>query len=82
MSSRICVASIATPSLKDLADMTMPNKIEYCERHGYDAALVTQVGQYLGYDKIHLIDGLLLSNKYDYIYCCDRDWETSAASYP
>ena len=35
MSSRICVASIATPSLKELADMTMPNKIEYCERHGY-----------------------------------------------
>lgn len=73
MSSRICVASIATPSLKELADMTMPNKIEYCERHGYSAALVTQVGKYLGYDKIHLIDGLLLSNKYDYVYWCDND---------
>ena len=47
MSSRICVASIATPSLKELADMTMPNKIEYCERHGYSAALVTQVGKYV-----------------------------------
>jgi len=70
---KICVASISTPNIKEMAEITVNNKIEYCKKNNYFGAFLTQTENYLGFDKILFIEGLLNTNKYDYIYWCDCD---------
>jgi hypothetical protein len=71
---RICLASIATPDMEELTQMTWySNKQEYCKKHGYSGVLLTQTQPYLGFDKILFIEGLLNTNKYDLILWCDND---------
>lgn len=70
---KIAIASITTPEMKDLSDMTFLNKIDYCKKNGYAGALLTQVEPYYGFDKILFVEGLLKTNKFDYVFWCDCD---------
>ena len=73
MNNKICICSIATPDMEELTKMTWPNKEEYCKKNNYAGILQTQTTQYLGFDKIHLIDGLLDTEKYEWILWLDND---------
>ncbi len=70
---RICVASIETPNLKEMSEITVQNKIDYCSKRGYSFSILKQNEPYFGFDKILFIEGLLNTNKYDLIFWCDND---------
>lgn len=70
---KICVASIATPDMNELTEITWSNKIDYCRKHNYHGILQSQTWNYLGFDKIIFIDNLLNSNQYDWILWVDND---------
>lgn len=73
MSKRICVASIDTPNLQELSKITIQNKIDYCQKYNYSGYFLTQTDEYSAFHRMFFLDGLLSSNKYDYIYWCDND---------
>lgn len=70
---KIAVASIATPNMDELTNITWPNKLEYCRKHNYFGILQHQSWDYLGFDKIIFIDSLLESEQYDWILWVDND---------
>jgi hypothetical protein len=55
------VVSLNDHAYQELADITWPNKVEYCQRHGYAAHNKTQdfVGVEVGYEKIFLLRDLM-----------------------
>lgn len=73
LDKKICIASIATPDMRELSEITMNNKIEYCQKNNYAGCFLTQSEAYLGFDKILFIEGLLNTGKYSYVYWCDCD---------
>ena len=70
----ICVVSSYTENIKDVADITVPNKRKYCDRHGY--SLCVNEGRlslrHPGWDKIKLISGKM-GEEYDYFVWIDND---------
>lgn len=63
-----------------LAELVLPNWMEYCKRHGYD--LITHVGDYgyshdipIGFHKIKLLYDVLFAslNPPDVVWCLDLD---------
>lgn len=58
-------------TLGDMAKITVPNKVEYCRRHGYDYYQVPFTGEchsWPGYDRIPYLIALLKSGEYDWIF--------------
>ena len=57
MKNRICLASIHTPDMDPLAEITWnQNKELYCKSKGYDFRLKRQLEPYSGFDKILFLD--------------------------
>lgn len=59
----ILLTSINQPNYQVLADKTWPNKVEYCQRHGYESYLKNDnfydAGLVLGFEKIYYIKEIL-----------------------
>lgn len=74
MKNRICLASIHTPDMDSLAEITWnQNKELYCKSKGYDFRLKRQLEPYSGFDKILFLDTIVNENKHDWILWCDCD---------
>lgn len=74
MRSKICLASIHTPDMQPLADITWNNNKElYCKTKGYDYRLKKQTERYSGFDKILFLETIIKEQKHDYILWCDCD---------
>ncbi len=72
--NKICLASIHTPDMQILADITWDmNKKKYCETKGYDYRLKIQTEPYSGFDKILFLDTIIQENKFEWILWCDCD---------
>lgn len=58
-------------TLGEMAAITVPNKVEYCRRNGYDYLQVPFTGEchpWPGYDRIPYLIALLKSGAYDWIF--------------
>ena len=71
---RICVVSLYTENIKDVAEVTVPNKEQYCSKHGY--SFFVKEGRlslrHPGWDKIKLISGKM-EEEFDYFVWIDND---------
>lgn len=71
----ICVVSSYTDNISNVADITLPNKEDYCKRHGYD--LLINKGRlslrHPGWDKIKLILRQMDTATCDYFVWIDND---------
>lgn len=72
--TRICIASIYTQEIQELAKITIKNKQEYCDKNGYHGAFIKHTDrEYRAIDGINLVESLLKSNKFDYVGWFDCD---------
>lgn len=71
----MCVVSSYTDNISSVADITSPNKKDYCKKHAYD--LVINKGRlslrHPGWDKIKLILNQMDTNTCDYFVWIDND---------
>lgn len=71
----ICIVSSYTDNISGIADITRPNKENYCKRQGYD--LLINKGRlslrHPGWDKIKLILSQMDTNNCDYFVWIDND---------
>lgn len=72
----ICIATINFPNYKELAEKTIPNKMEYCQRHGY--VLAQKHSDFtgdlaLGFEKIKFLRELCsnTNNQWIFFLGCD-----------
>ena len=71
------IATFNSLAYQELADLTLPSKRRYCERHGYtlEASIYhgddVHLGTHLSWDRLGLVYQLL--DKYDLVFWCDAD---------
>lgn len=71
---KICVISLFDYRFVDLAKITIPNKKEYCAKHGYDFVCKTEgFTMGLGFEKIKMFKEAIDTKQYDWIYWCGCD---------
>ncbi|MEK6884300.1 MAG: hypothetical protein AABY22_32010, partial [Nanoarchaeota archaeon] len=72
---KIIVYTLFDEKYYELANITCPNKVEYCNKHGYgfsyrkDKFLYT----HLGFEKIHRILEIFENEECDILYWCGAD---------
>lgn len=71
--TKICLASLYTNDLSDLAAITLPNKEKYCKSKGYSYIVKKQDQAYTGFDKVLFLHQLAETKQYDWILWCDCD---------
>lgn len=76
--SKICIATLADDGMKDLRELTFPNKKEYAEKHGYGFVGESQIfhekdrqDRPAAWSKLPLI--LKLMSDYEWIFWSDAD---------
>lgn len=70
---KVALATFNSPSYQELAELTLPGKKAYCQRHGYDLIAGVHHGsiERMGWDRIGLVDQWL--PKYDAVMWVDCD---------
>lgn len=74
MATRFCLATLYTPEIADLADLTNPSKAEYCRRWGYTfecAERSLDTTRHPSWSKILHVRNLL--DDYDWVFWLDAD---------
>jgi hypothetical protein len=69
---RIALATYNSEDYQELANITLPGKVAYCQRHGYDLISGIHQGvENIGWDRIHVVANWL--PKYDAVMWIDCD---------
>lgn len=71
---RFCLYTMHAPSLAEMSAMTVPNKIEYCQRHGYSYYQEPYTGaMWPGFERLPPLIGLLKSKLFDWVFWLGTD---------
>lgn len=71
---RFCLYTMHAPSLAEMSAMTVPNKIEYCQRHGYSYFQEPYTGaMWPGFERLPPLIGLLKSKLFDWVFWLGTD---------
>jgi hypothetical protein len=70
MSNKIAMFTSVSANIAEIANLTMPNKLEYCLKHDYSLIIDNQKYEDC-VDRTHAITYLF--NEYDIVWCLDAD---------
>jgi hypothetical protein len=72
---KIIVYTLFNEKYYELANITVPNKMEYCEKHNYDFQYRAEKFFYthIGFEKIHRVLELFEKENFDILYWCGAD---------
>ena len=72
---KICVVSHFTQNIENVANITIPNKEEYCKNQNYDFKYHKGrlSNRHPGWDKILLLKEVISTKNYDYVVWVDND---------
>ncbi len=73
---RIAIVTLFDKNYKDLADLSIPNKMSYAAKHGYDFIYFDDVidkSRPPQWGIVKAVEKLLLTNKYDWVWWIDLD---------